>query len=64
MACYRYDPSSPGKWREIRPCDLVRADRGENLSFKDQIMRGYQRQEAKGSRINGRSTGIKRIWDN
>lgn len=62
MACWRYDPSVPGKWREIKPTELIKPDTGAHLSFKDQIKRGYQRQEAKGALINGRAKGIKNIW--
>lgn len=63
MACWRYDPATRSFY-EIKPSQLIRPDRGENLSFKEQIMRGYRRAEEKGQRIAGRASGIKRIWQN
>lgn len=64
MACWRYDPSVPGKWREIKPSEVIKPDTGQHLSFTEQIARGYKRQEAKVGikAINGRPAGIKKIW--
>jgi hypothetical protein len=61
MACYRYDPKSR-TFYEIKPTQLVRPDRGEGLTFKEQMMRGYRRVEERGQRIAGTAKGIKRIW--
>lgn len=62
MPAQRYDPKTR-TWYEI-PMSMV--SRGslntEGPSFAQQIMRGYQRAEAKGQRINGRASGIKKIW--
>ena len=62
MACFRYDPSVPGKWREIRAIEMVKPDRGENLSFKDQVLRGFRRQEARRADIAGKPARIKQLW--
>jgi hypothetical protein len=62
MACWRYDAATR-TFYEIKPTQLTKPDRGENLSFKEQVMRGYKRQEAKGALINGKAKGIKRIWN-
>lgn len=63
MACLRYDPASR-TFYPIKASQLHRPDTGEHLTFQQQIMRGYQRQEAKGALINGRAKGIKKIWNN
>lgn len=62
MTCFRYDPSVPGRWREIKPSQLTKPDRGEGLDFKAQIARGYKRVEERGDRLNGRASRIKDIW--
>ena len=62
MPAQRYDPRTR-TWYEI-PMSMV--SRGslntDGPSFSQQVMRGYQRVEAKGQRINGRASGIKKIW--
>jgi hypothetical protein len=61
MACLRYDPATR-TFYPIKFSQMAKPMTGEGVSFKDQIMRGYQRQEAKGAAINGRKAGIKNIW--
>lgn len=63
MAVLRYDPKTRSFF-EIKPMQRIKPDRGEGLSFKEQIMRGYKRQEARGATIPGRASGIKKIWAN
>jgi hypothetical protein len=62
MACLRYDIATR-TFYPIKRSQMVKRETGEGVSFKDQVMRGYARQEAKGAAINGRKTGIKKIWD-
>ena len=63
MSCLRYDPTTR-TFYPIKPSQLTKRDDGRKLSFSEQVMRGYQRVEAKGGRINGRAAGIKKIWSN
>ena len=62
MPAQRYDPKTR-TWYEIPMGAVSRGSfNTEGASFAQQIMRGYQRAEAKGQRINGRVSGIKKIW--
>lgn len=63
MACLRYDP----KTRTFYPIKYSQMNRSGSViesPFREQVLRGYQRQEAKGAAIYGRPAGIKKIWEN
>jgi hypothetical protein len=63
MACLRYYPATR-TFYPIKRSQMAKQATGEGVSFKDQVMRGYARQEARGAAIHGRKAGIQKIWAN
>ncbi len=63
MACLRYIPETRS-WVAIKASQMTQPDRGQGLSFKDQMLRGYRKAEAKGQPLAGRPSNIKTLWAN
>lgn len=62
MPVYRYDTAAK---QMVKISDRSYRSRTGTLMerpFCEQIREGYRKVEAKGQRINGTPTGIKRIW--